>query len=70
MENVHIPGTLSCNAAGHENGLNYRTPILQGEGPESGELEGLYGVYRVGGSGVGVGGLRDTLLVQLGLQVG
>ncbi len=44
---------------------NYRKPILRCQGPESGELESLYGIYRISSSGVG--GLRSAPLVQLNL---
>ena len=63
MEDVHIPGALSCDAAGNKHGLNYRKPILWGEGPECRELQRFHGIYRIGGSGIGGGGLRDALLV-------
>ena len=66
---MHVPGTLVGDAPGHKHCLNYCEPILWGEGPESGELKRLYGVYRIGGGGVGGGGLSDALLVQLGLQI-
>ena len=39
-------------------------------GPESGELQSLNGIYSVGGSSGGGGGLRGALLVQLDLKVG